>query len=331
MKRVEEEYVQSAPVHIDPSLATHPVALRYAQRLAATKQGSAPRAGGECPPIPRLDGPPIEGITMAQQALQEQANQRLIQQQQQQYMMQPQQVAQPFEPPHAHAGSNPPRMLKPETVAGLNAIASFENQQHAVSNSNTQEPGVGTEAKSEDEERKPMTNSEVEKAMQNMDDFDMEDLRNYLMKDILNNEDQREIVEARLEPMNLSEIIEKGYLTQKVPIVPGVWEPTFQSLSAQDELGLRRLLMEELKSVGRTNAYIDVKYSIMSTVIGLYAVNKKVMPSHRDAEGNFNDELFWRKFNLIQKFAFQMLASASVHFHYFDVRVRSLFKAIKNG
>jgi len=71
----------------------------------------------------------------------------------------------------------------------------------------------------------------------------------------------------------------------------------------------------------------------MGVAAGLFAVNKKVLPSHLDKDGHFNDDLFLQKFNLVIKYPFHMLSSLGINFFWFDVRVRMLFKAemVKNG
>ena len=70
-----------------------------------------------------------------------------------------------------------------------------------------------------------------------------------------------------------------------------------------------------------------------SDLRGITRINTTTLPTHLDQGGNFNDELFWKKFNRVLKFPFHMLASIGVHYYWFDVRVRKLFVAerLKNG
>jgi len=353
--------------------------------MVVRKQGAAPLAGGVAPPIPRLDLPNVDGMTMADQARHQQQPQQPVPSifqpsvhKTQQSFVRPTDMlpeAARHDPgfqdmlgsmfavnqlplamkygvirdgkhisPQALMGDEPKSGLSKETVAGLAALSRFNQQRERIESGDAAIEAAalagpaGAAAQLADPsptpDAKPITQEDrdqVEKAMKNMDDFDFENLRNFLVKDILNNTQQREIVEARLEPLDLSEIIERGYVTQRVPIVPGKWEPTFQSLTAQDELSLRRLLTQEMKSVEQPNDYFQTKYALMAAVAGLRAVNNHTLPDHRDVNGDFDDERYWAKFNQVQKFAYHMLTSVSVHALYFDIRVRSLFKATKNG
>lgn len=384
MKREPQKGTVQLP-YVDPAVTANPAAARYAQQMAARKQGAMPRGGGDTPPIPRLDQPAQDGMTMADQArfareqgaqgpsimqggamhrtqqapirptdlLPEQARSDpgFREGQGNMYAINQLHLAMKYgvirDGKHVPAavlmGGGPQKggMLRQETVEGLEAISKFNQQrQHVESGDAAVEDAsaksiAGEAAKladpSPDPEARPLSKEEVDKAMQNMDDFDFDTLRDLMMKDILNNQEQRDIVEARLDPLDLSEIIEKGYVTQRVPIVPGKWEPTLQSVTAQEELALKRLLMDEVGSVETPNRYILDKFRLMVICAGLRAVNNRVLPDHRDQNGDFNDDLFWKKFNLVLRLAFHMLASVAVHYHYFDIRVRSLFKAVKNG
>jgi hypothetical protein len=98
-------------------------------------------------------------------------------------------------------------------------------------------------------------------------------------------------------------------------------------------LALKRLLMLERKSIEAPDRYLLDKFQIMTVACGLRSVNKVLLPDHLDKDGNFNDEMFWQKFNRVVKLPFHMIASIGVHYYWFDVRVRKLFVAekLKNG
>lgn len=178
----------------------------------------------------------------------------------------------------------------------------------------------------------------VEKELQKLDDFDFNQLKNAMMKDLLNNDEQRKIIEERLEPLDLTQLIINGRVLQTVPIQPGVFEPTFQSMGGQEDLALKRLIMNEDESLPKaSNQYLLDKFSLMTVACGLHSIRtaggNQPLPTLYDAQGNFNDDLFWKKFNLVVKFPYHMLASLGVNYFWFDIRVRKLFVAerIKNG
>jgi hypothetical protein len=164
-----------------------------------------------------------------------------------------------------------------------------------------------------------------------MDDFDFNAFRERMMKDILNNEEQRDIIEARCKPLSLEELITKGFVTQRVPIVKDKFEPEFQSMSGEDDLAIKRLIMVESKSLEVSDRYLLDKFSIMSIVLGVRSINSSNLPDHCGAEGRFNDEKFWVKFNFLTRYPFHMLASIGVNYYWFDIRVRKLFVAEKLG
>jgi len=370
---------------VDPRLAGNPAAAKYAQGLAARK-GGAPVAGGPTPPIPRLDMPARDGMTMADQAramhqasthaagnsiiapipqttdngflttdlLPEAARQdpNYREGHGSMYAVNQPQLAQkygvirngrPVPPQMLQSGR--PGTLRQETVEGLEAVAAFNRKRQQAESAEAgsaagaekaaAEGVAGEMAKladpSDNPSAKPVGKDEVQQAVDNMDDFDFDSFRDLIMKDILNNSEQKEIVEARLEPLDLGEIIDHGTVKQVVPINPGKYEITLQSVTAEEELAMKRLIVVEKGKVEAPDRYLLDKFRMMMCALGLYAVNKRVLPGHQDNHGNFDEEMFWKKFNIVMKLPFHMLASIAAHYYYFDIRVRSLFKAVKNG
>ena len=125
----------------------------------------------------------------------------------------------------------------------------------------------------------------------------------------------------------------EGRVQQRVPIIPNKYEPSFQSFTGEDELALRRLLMQERDGLKAPDRYLMDKFQLMTLALGIVRINQTVFPSHINSRGEFDDDLFWQKFTKILKLPFHMLASMGVHYYWFDVRVRKLFVAerLKNG
>lgn len=227
--------------------------------------------------------------------------------------------------------------LKPETVEGLKALGDFNRATDARVEAEAAAGSAGAAARlsspSGDPDPKPAEREEVEKALKQLDDFDFNKFREAMMKDIINNEDQRKIIEERLTPLQLDDLLVNNFVTQVVPIVPEKFEPEFQDMSGETDLALKRLIMEESKSLEINSRYFLDKFSLMSVVAGVRSINRNPLPDFRDREGNFDDKLFWAKFNRVMKFNFHMLASLGVNFFWFDIRVRKLFVAdrLKNG
>lgn len=237
--------------------------------------------------------------------------------------------------------------LRASTVEGLEAVAKFNQQRKeaesgdAIAEKAARDGIAGEAAKlAGGDDARPVSEEqkkEVERAMRNMDEFDFDAFREVMMKDLINNDEQRKIVEERLQPLDLSELIMNGRVTQLVPIIPNRYEPTFQSFTGEEELALKRLLMEERKGIEAPDRYLLDKFQLMTVALGITRVGTQAgstaLPTHLNAEGSFDDDLFWKKFNRVLKLPFHMLASIGVHYYWFDVRVRKLFVAerLKNG
>jgi len=362
--------------HVDPSLGGNPTAQKYAQSLQqrrgqppAVPLYNTPVAGGPTPPVPRLDQPHREGMTMADQAAE-----ALFPGQP---STDPQQSGF-FQAPTMHrTGGGPPLLpsdLLPEQATKDPDFQQGAGSRYAVNQPHlavkygvlrngqylapqqlqTGRPGLSPqsidslktlqtlqqaapkekeEAPIKDEEVTDTDRERVKKSLEKMDEFDFHTFRDMMVKDILNNEEQRKIVEARLEPLDITDLILHGRARQIVPIVPGKFEPEYQSVSIEEALALKRLIIMEAKSLDVSDQYLLDKHSFMELTAGVYAINKKPLPSHLDQAGNFSDDLFLKKFNLIIKYPKNMLASLGIHYFWFEYRVRGLFKAesVKNG
>jgi len=187
----------------------------------------------------------------------------------------------------------------------------------------------------DDEEAREANSKE---AMKSMESLDIDVLREEMIKDILKNPGQREEVEKRCKELDLDELIMKNKVSQRVPIVPKTetskgFEPTFESMEGTVEMMLKQMLVEESKSVSVTDTYLLDKYAVMTTAAGLLAINGTPVPSMYDEKGDFNKDMFWKKYTWVLKKPIHMLASLGIHYAWFEARVRKLFKvsAVKNG
>lgn len=178
---------------------------------------------------------------------------------------------------------------------------------------------------------KGSADTEVEDAIRKMDDFDFSQFREMLTRDLINNEDQRAIIEAAVTPLDISDLITQGYVLQVVPIIPGKFYPTFRSVSAGDDLALKRMLMEESGEIEANSRYLLDKFALMSVTAATFAINNNPLPEYRDTKGDFDRSLFLKKLDFILKQPFHLIAALSVHNFWFDIRVRKLFVAEKLG
>lgn len=175
---------------------------------------------------------------------------------------------------------------------------------------------------------------EVESAIQRMDDFDYDGLRTLINHDILNNPEQRELIESRLKPLDLGEMVMQGRVTQEIIIQPGVFWFELQSLTGDEELALKRLVQAESRGIAVTARYLLDKYAFMAMSLGVVSIVGRPVPyTHLDADGNFSDDKFWEKFRWVMKRPLHMLGCFGVNHTWFEMRCRKLFVVdnIKNG
>lgn len=229
-----------------------------------------------------------------------------------------------FIPPQLLTGISEKPTLSPGTLKDLQTLTAL-----------SQGPSSPTAAPPESAPLPPPATPEkaAEEVAKRLDDFDYNTFKEALYENILNSEEQKKIIEARLQPLNFNDLLTHGYVTQRVPIIPGQFEPTFQSMRANEDLAIKRLAIEEAKGVEVTEKFLLDKFALMTVVIGLRAINSNVMPDHLDDNGKFNEEKFWRKFEKVAALSFHMISSLGVNYFWFDTRVRKLFLAdnLKNG
>lgn len=171
----------------------------------------------------------------------------------------------------------------------------------------------------------PMTTStadDIEQLVDEMDDFELDGYRRMLVTDTLNNERRKKTIEGRCKPMNIVDLITQNEVIQVVPIVPGKFEPAYRSVSAAEDLEVKRMLYSIRRELPK---YQMDAYSVMSLTLAIHAINGHPLPSHLDSNGDFDETLFRKKFTLVKKYPLQMIADLGVNYIWFDLRVKKLF------
>lgn len=247
-------------------------------------------------------------------------------------------------PPQALT-AGPAGQLRPETMQGLRDLEELRAKQ-GLSNEKEAEKeveegtaghsakagrplGKGKEATAEEQKK-------VEEAIEAMDSFDYDSLRQAMNRDVLNNPDQREIIEARCKSLDIDDLILRNRVSQDVPVIIDAngkirFVVRYTSMTGDDDLALKRLIMTESKSVEVNDRYLLDKFAFMSLSCGLTAINNNTVPSHLNKEGEFDETEFWKKFHWVMKRPLHMLACIGVNHTWFEMRVRKLFVAEKLG
>lgn len=243
----------------------------------------------------------------------------------------------------AHPGQPSGRRSMKETMRDLQAAATAHApppgtpQSDAEAEQQVANSAAGASQNAGKQPKKPLTaeeKKEVDEAIAKMDDFDYDAFRRQMNRDNLNNPEQRDIIEERLDELDVTELILKDRVSQTVPVIPGKFEIRFTSLTGDDDLALKRLLMQESKSVEVTERYLLDKFALMTLAAGLVAINNNPVPHDiHDSEGKFDDEKFWLKFGWVLRRGIHVLASIGANHTWFEMRVRKLLVAerVKNG
>ena len=350
---------------------------------------NTPVAGGEAPPIPRLDSDPERGnMTMSQHALA--ARERVSRAQTAQapggFVEAPPAPAgkvdirpldilpdQAKDDPNFMSGSGsmfassqpalamkygvvrdgkiiPPQVLlnpvgaqpelRPETLKDIERLRELEAAQTSVAKppeSGTAEMGraAGTVGNMPgDDSSEPLSDTEreqVSKAFNDLDEYEFDTLRQAMMKDLLNSEEQKKLIEARVKPMDVGDLITMSYVIQDVPVAPGRFDLSFKTMDGETDLAIKRLIMEESRSLEVSDRYYLDKFALMSMTALLHSINGKAFKDHRNDKGDFDDDKFREKFRYVMRLPTHMLASIGVHAMWFEQRVRELFAMEKLG
>lgn len=290
----------------------------YAERIARAKGTKVPLGGVAMPSVPRLDQATPDRHRGVQSA---QAASKVLSPEQQQALAEsgkfipgvgsayarnqpgfdPNQGAAPVEQPKTpESFINPPRPegagLRPETVQGIAELAKAQ-----------------AEAKKEEEKK-------VEDEFETDDTYEIDEYGNKVHT-LLNNKKRKDAIEARCAPMSIDDLIVRGEVRQKVPIIPGQFEPTFRSVGGDELLFLKRLVGLERGS----DQYMMDKFSLMQLTAGLHALNNQPLPSHINADKDPDEALFKAKFKIVSKLPSAALADLSVNYVWFGKRLEKLF------
>lgn len=224
-----------------------------------------------------------------------------------------------------------PKGLSPDTVKDLQGLQGFLDKSEK-----SESPETAADYAATPPLREGQPSDAMREAFDKLDSLDIGMFRDMIAHDLLNTDEQRRIIEERLTPLDLGEYIMNGYVRQFISIVPGKYEIEFKSLDLEEDYNVKRLVWRYSRETdgGLPAVLTNELYVLMTNVTALWAFNRDLEDSHLDpGTGKFNEDLFFRKFNRAWKRGFHLMASMSVHYHWFDARVKRLLLAerIKNG
>lgn len=191
-----------------------------------------------------------------------------------------------------------------------------------------------SEPKSEQEEA---SKEELKEAAYAPNDFDLARLRELVVRDLLN-DIQRRKIEARLTPIDpiaaVKAMIIGTRLSQLIPIIPGVFEPTFEQLPFSVENRLQAMIVLEVGNLDIAKVHLMDKYALWGMMCALKSLKGINLPSIYEDDGRtFSEKRFELKMNVLFNLPTELIASLMVHYSWFSQRVRAALQVadIKNG
>jgi len=143
--------------------------------------------------------------------------------------------------------------------------------------------------------------------------------------------EQKELIEKRLEPIDLSQMFIEQEFRQVVPIIPGKFEVEYRSISGYEDEHLKLMLSDEPENV--STRYLGDKYATLSLICAVRVLNGKELPLHYTPQKGWDDKNFEKRGKLVMGLPATAVWSLMVHATWFDQRCKGLFKVseIKNG
>jgi len=233
----------------------------------------------------------------------------------------------------AEHADQPQQTLSDDSVRGLQALYTATSEQRGPM---TEAEETDETDETEDSVEKPLP-GKLSDAMESTDDLDLDLFMQRMRQDLINNEDQRKIIAARVKPMNLGDGIATGEFTQFVPIKPKTLEVLYRTVSPMEVEHIRRIVLEmELRDERLANMTVD-RFSLMQMVASVVSINGKPLPTHLRNPGTirveFLEDPFMKKYAIISNYPGPFIHTLSTHSYWFDIRVRELFTMaeLKNG
>jgi hypothetical protein len=217
----------------------------------------------------------------------------------------------------------------PADRAGQNVAAIHEAQAAAARAEDRVKKGEEDEPEEEkkEEEQEPLPDDPT------LDQMASDFAQRFRSAELLNDPEQKELIEKRLAqtPIKLKDMFELGEFRQRVPIMPGDFEPEFRTITAEEDIKLKALMSKEDEDM--SVRYIQDKYATLQLICAVRKINDEPLPVHFSNKSGWLQEEFERKGKIIMRLPIPAIWSLMVHNQWFDERCRKVFKIedLKNG
>lgn len=152
----------------------------------------------------------------------------------------------------------------------------------------------------------------------------------YYRGTLSDNPDVRQEIESRCTPMDFSDLVLTGRVTQSVPIIPDKFEVGFQSLLASENYWIERNAEKEAATDWGIRSWMGYARLAMS----ITEVNGSELPSVVTKDG-INEEAWKERFQTVMNMGEKPVEYLLVNLNWFSARVEQLYKndfdLLKNG
>jgi hypothetical protein len=149
----------------------------------------------------------------------------------------------------------------------------------------------------------------------------------------LYNPDRKKVIEERLEPLDIEDLIMRREIVQLIPIIPDKFELELRTISQAENIWIEQLLYE----VPGSDRYVTELHSTFKLVCALVGVNGQRLPDHRADVGTRQEHVerdkFEEKMFHVAAYPVQVIADMGAQCNWFNDRVNKLFSVerLKNG
>ncbi len=162
--------------------------------------------------------------------------------------------------------------------------------------------------------------------------LDLAMIREAVTTGVLNNDEQRIIVEGRLKgKIDIADMLLDRPVRQTVVIIPDRLEITFEAIPYKVELMMKQMIAAEADSAVY-NEYLMDKFVLMGVACAVESVNGNKLPALMDA-GIITPKMIEARLEWMLKRPVALVTMLSIHYHWFYMRQMKALQAVdlKNG
>lgn len=218
-------------------------------------------------------------------------------------------------------------VFSPETLAGLEATKKAAEAQaaHKVPQPAAEAPEPKAQPLVKEDARRP----KAEAALDDIDDWELERLLSTARsQDPLNTKEQKEAADKLVGDVDVLAAFETNEFTQIVPVIPGMLQVKYRSVSPQEDIYLRAKVFERVNKDPTLQPASAELYRLMYLAVGIVMINGEPLPPHSYEEGltvKFDDDQLFMKTDYLIRKPLPMIHALTTHQSWFEQRVRKAF------